>query len=261
MAILITRSFEKADRRKVSGLHRIKEISHVVLMVSRVTAVSYRLDRRRPRMSWVGGRRIVLKWFMVWNVVGNHLAADRRNRRPFAAGCAVFILHAQIEAAAEPSPCHVGLVQQVADVVPAHGNKHARRRGANVADRVRVANQGVRAISPIGKAALSIADIDDAVRLTRYQIDRARRRWPEGRPEGIVAHRKALGVIPHRGHRIAIEIPHRQAGRVQRRSLVSLWRIPLAHRFRKQIHQSGMEGKLFCGVIVILVCGRGLRSF
>ena len=83
--------------------------------------------------------------------------------------------------------------------------------------------------------------------------------------------RIALRVVPHRGDGVAVVVAHHQA--------LGLVRILLAARYvfavepllhlrrtqdagvaRKRVHQSGVEGTLLGGVVVVLVRGCGLRA-
>src|SRR5947209_12146529 len=77
VTILEARSFQVADCRKISGLDCVEEVVDVVLMVC-FPVVPDLSDRSRTRVSSIGGRSVVLKWLMMWNVVDVGHASDRR---------------------------------------------------------------------------------------------------------------------------------------------------------------------------------------
>jgi len=79
------------------------------------------------------------------------------------------------------------------------------------------------------------------MRLTRDQVDRARRRWSEGGAEGIVVEREVLGVVPQRGHRVAVVVIERQ--------------IVGARQQIEVVHQPAVDGFLLVGIVMVVAAG------
>lgn len=101
-------------------------------------------------MRRICSRLVVLERLVVRNVVGFGGGGDRRSRRALAAGRAVAVRDAQVEASGEEAPRHAFVVEQVADVLTAELHRFPSRGRAHVAHRISVAHQR--------QAAIAIAD-------------------------------------------------------------------------------------------------------
>ncbi len=214
-------------------------------------------DRRRAGVAEVPRRRVVLERLMMRTVVV-HIAPDGRGcRTARATGRAVGIDGGQVEAALEPAPANILGVQEVADILARHLGGRARRRRADIAVRIAVAehreaalavgNDVVDGVGGIG--AVARRETGRAVGLAGDQVDRAGRGWAEGRAVGIIAHREMLRVIPQRCDGVAVEIAHHQALGVEDASAAGAGR---AGVLRKQVHLAAVEGRLLGAVGVIL---------
>src|SRR6516162_1493081 len=82
-------------------------------------------------------------------------------------GGAVGVFDGQVKSAHERAPGHSCFTEQVADVLALHPHLITSCRGANVADRIGVADHRHRAIASVGLVASSIQDLIDAVGLSR----------------------------------------------------------------------------------------------
>src|SRR5205085_12183076 len=135
----------------------------------------------------IGSRGVVLKPGMVGNIValGLAVAADMR-------GLAV------AEPAVEPSPTHTLGIEQVADILAAHGDGFTVR--ALVEGRLRIANDRAASYIP-GKEP---CDSGGPVRLAGDQVDHSRRRRTKSSVERVVVHGKVLCVIPECRYSVAV---------------------------------------------------------
>ena len=219
--------------------------------------------RARPRMIEVRRRSIILERLVMRNIVLLIGIVQRRGRRAArTTGSPVGIGERKVEAALEPAPGNIAVVQKIADVLTRHRRGRAAARGrAAVAGRVGIAHQRIAAL-PIGNLAAGRGrahrnaagrarescllrgngpgDIfDDPVGLPSDKVDRARRRRPELRAIAIVVQRKMLRVVPHSRDGVAVVIPHHQAGGVERAGAAGASRAgifsgtgPLSHRHK-----------------------------
>src|SRR5260370_32615827 len=113
-----------------------------------------------------------------------------------AGGLAGAVDGAGLESALEPTPGEAFRVQQVADVLPAHGDQRLGGDGAIVQ---RGRRPGVAYDRPRGNVASRAAVSNrGAVSLSGDEVQGARRGWTKRGAEGIVAHCEMLRVIPER---------------------------------------------------------------
>src|SRR5579875_2334273 len=122
---------------------------------------------------------------MVRNIVGDTRSANifmRRTTDNWSAGS-----RGGREAALEPAPGDIVLVEQIANVRAAHRERCSFRR-AGIIRRVHI-----EGICPIYKRAVRCGS---SIRLTGDQIERTRSRWSKGCAKGIIAHGKVLSIVP-----------------------------------------------------------------
>ena len=110
-------------------------------MVGGIACMADRRDRGRTRVRRVGGRGVVLEGLVMRNVVRFRSLGDRRGGAALAAGGAVRIGDREVEAALEQSPGDARGVEQVADILAAEADRLTRRGGADVAERIGIADQ------------------------------------------------------------------------------------------------------------------------
>ncbi len=155
VAVLVGRRLDVAHGRQrgaAGAVKRVGEVRHVVLVVGLV-GVADLGERARREVGRVRGRRVVLERVVVRNVVGGRGAADVRVRGAAdrqGVGRARCVGGAGgREAALEPAPGDVRVVQQVADVLAGHRGQGAVGGvvavGAVVVVRVLVAVQRAKA--------------------------------------------------------------------------------------------------------------------
>jgi hypothetical protein len=86
-----------------------------------------------------------------------------------------------------------------------------------------------------------------------HEVDRARRRGPERRAVGVVAHREVLRVVPQRRDGVAVVVVHdlRRVARRPERARAGAG----ADRLHEVVHLAFVEGLLLVGVVVVLVAG------
>ncbi len=193
------------------------------------------------------------------DVVGRPDVRHAGGRAAPAVGRAVGVGRGPVESALEPAPRDAGLRQGIADVRAAHRDLGLRRRRADVADRVGVADERQAAVSAIGGPARAVERPHDAVGLPGHEVEGARRRRSERRPVPVVAHGEVLRVVPERGHRVAVVVAERETGRAERTGGRVGRPVAAADRMRKEIHEAGVERELLRRVVVILIGGGGLR--
>src|SRR5262249_27441978 len=97
-----------------------------------------------------------------------------------------------------------------------------------------------------------------SVRLPGDQIDRSGRGWTEVRGEVVIADGKVLRVVPQRGDRIAVEIPHDIAGCTGGRAAA---RSGSRSRFLHHLVDEAMVVSfLLCFVLMVLIARGRVRS-
>src|SRR5262249_17709242 len=117
------------------------------------------------------------------NVIGDGGSRNRRNRAPATSGAAVGIADREVEAAFEPSPGQARGGKQIADVLSEHFIGKFPGPRANVAERLRVADQRKSALS-VGNLSAGAIRVHrrrfvDAVGLAGNQVDGAGSGWTE----------------------------------------------------------------------------------
>src|SRR5262249_5243390 len=148
------------------------------------------------------------------------------------------------EPALEPAPGEAGGVQEVAEVATVHavlsdlhgvaGRAVVHQRLWVADDRLPIAAQLTRQVTVGG---------GDAVRVPGDQVERAGCRGAEGRAVGVVAHGEGLGVVPQRGHGIAVVVVHDVAG-LAPLAVDGGRTCPVAGELRELVHRATVEGLL-----------------
>ncbi len=211
-----------------------------------VIGISDVLDAIRPRVGGVGRGRVILKPSVVRNVVVLlHTGIDRGGGAR-APGRPVGIGQGQVETAHEAAPGDVRGVEKIADIVAGH-RRRVTGAGAGVVPGIHVADHRVAA-DTVGNVeaglAIGIKNNVHAVQLTGdgFQSAGSRRAVTVG--AGVVAHGEVLGVVPHAGHGVAVEVTHYHAGRTEHaRSAGRAY----AGIERKQIGRAIVKGLLLGG--------------
>ena len=127
-------------------------------MIRRVAVMADRRNRGRPRVRRIRGRGVVLERLMMRNVVGLLRVGDGRGVAALAAGRAVGIDGAEVEAALEESPGDAGGVQKVADVLAAELDRLAGGGRADIADRIGIADEREAAVAVADRGAARVDD-------------------------------------------------------------------------------------------------------
>ena len=173
------------------------------------------------------------------------------------------------EPALEPTPGEPCRVQLVADVRALE--RHGVTRRAVVPVRLSVAGEreaaeavrrdvGIRSSRGRDRRTVRLVRGVDPAGVAGGDVDRARGGRPERGAERVVAHRVVLGVVPERGHRVAVVVVHddlriaersargRPAARVVRSAV-------RADALDELVHQAVVERLLLVAVVVVLVAG------
>src|SRR6266851_1219599 len=137
MSVLVRWRFEEVHRREIARLDRGKEVVDVILMI-RGTGVSNFRNRRGPRVTWIGGRRVVLEESMMRDVIAR--CTRKAGRTPLAARGSIGVLHREVKPTHERPPTNTSRVEQIADILSLHSHHRAAR--ANVPDWVRIVYYG-----------------------------------------------------------------------------------------------------------------------
>src|SRR5579885_1200228 len=107
-------------------------------------------------------------------------AGQARRAAALASGGAVRVGDRQVETAHERTPRDSRGVEQIADILAGHLDLVAGGCRANVANRVGVADQRQSAVAVADFEVAARIQVDrNSVGLSGYEIERARRRWPE----------------------------------------------------------------------------------
>ncbi len=276
MAVLVLGGLEEAHRGQVVVGDRLVEVAQVVLVV-RLAVVADLGEVLRGGVVRVGRGLVVLERVMVRAVVLDLSAADVGVGVAAALGVGPGhpgVGGARGEAALEPAPGDVLLVEQVADVLAGHLTQRGAAGvvvvGAVVVGRVRVGVDGADALGVrrvhrvrvrgggpgrVGGAARA-GDRDHAVGLARDQVQRAGGGRPVGGVEGVVGQRVLLGVVPHAGDGVAVVVVHGQA----RRAVQAAGAGVLGRVLHEQVVLAAVERQLLRRVAVVLVAGQQVRG-
>src|SRR5580693_3075817 len=144
MAVLNCDGFEEAYLGEIARLDGRKEVLDVVFVIGRIARVTDRGDRVGTRVGGIRSGRVVLERSVMGNVIRLR-TDDRRGRLAVAAGAAVGIYTAQVEASGKPAPGDAGGVEQVADILTAHLRLSPATR-ANVVEWIGIADDGHSAV-------------------------------------------------------------------------------------------------------------------
>src|SRR5262249_52767561 len=117
--VLVSLRLQEAHGGGNAGADRGKEIPEGKFMVGRAIVVPFN-EGCRPRVVRIGGRCVVLKPCVVWNIILSRRCES--GRTPFATGSAVCVLNRKIEPTHERSPSHTRGVEQVTDILSSHGD-------------------------------------------------------------------------------------------------------------------------------------------
>src|SRR5580698_2853544 len=259
VAILIARRLQERDGGKNALAQRGEEIRGVVLVVGR-TGVSDFIDRSRTRVSRVRGGSVILKRLVVRNVVSLGDGGDARGGGALALRGAVGVHRREIESSLEEAPADARVVQQVADVLAAHAEFFAGRSGADVTDRIGVADHGRVAVAAIDDRAGAVFVVAHAVGLAGDQVQRAVGGGTEVRVIRVVAHCEVLRIVPVSGDGVAVVVAHHETGGIEnRRSALSAGGgAAQAGVLRIEVHAAEVVRLLLGRVVVILVRGGSL---
>src|SRR5271170_4345721 len=146
VAVLISWGLQETEGGEVTPLDGVKEVVNVVLVICR-TAVPDLFDRSRTRMRRVSCAGVILERLVVRNVI---LLVDGGYRRSGTAGASrrpIRVRDGQVEASFKEAPGNSLVIQKVADALAAHAEFFASGRGANVAEWIGVAVDGVAAVT------------------------------------------------------------------------------------------------------------------
>ena len=256
VAILERWSLQEVYGWEVAGAHGSIEVIDVIVVI-RLTTVTNFSDIGWPGMCWVGRRSPVLEKRMVGNIVAS--GGGDACRSASAALRPIGICDRQVEATHERAPAHAGTVQEIADVLAGQLHLVARGSGANVANRIRVANNSERTTAAVGLTSRSIEVRCQAVRLPRNKINQPRSGRAKGRAVGIVAHCKMLSVVPESSDGVAVEVSEvKTFGSRDWRSI--RWRASSANIQGEEVHQAHVHSGLLGSIGVILIVRGRLRT-
>ena len=249
--MLITGRLQETHRGKVASAHRVEKVVDIVLMIGRVAIVARSLKSTWDGMLPIGSGGVILKRCMMRNVISLRDTGDLRRVRALASGGSVRVRDRQVETALEPAPANAGRIQQVANVLTAHLQHFASSCRTHIAEGIGITDYGETTVSvrmpPLPFMFCTTPSVWPATTL-RALPSTAQTSFHRRCHSGVI-----LRVVPQRGHRIAVEVPHDHSRRP------NLWRSRVRWRSRgphvkwKKVHQSAIKRHLLRTVIVVLV--------
>src|SRR5277367_4495753 len=225
VAIKCALGLEIGNRGKPTLSERRIEKAQIVLVVGLVGFADLGQVARR-QVGWIRRRRIVLKRFVMGNVVMGPGWRGQADARSAARGRSVGVRTGEGKSTSKPAPSDVLLVQQVAHVRARHGDAgglrctYVRGRQAIVIARAWVADQRAGSQSAgdgstrvaSGYAIGSQRNQGSAARVAGNEVNGADARRAEVCAIGVIAHGEVLGVVPKAGEGAAVVIAHHDAG-------------------------------------------------
>src|SRR5258708_3868818 len=202
-------------------------------------------------------RRVVLEESVRRNVIAG--CSRRARRAPLAARGSIRVCYREVKPAHERPPTYTGRVEQIANILSLHAYYRAAR--AYVTNRVRIVYYRERSGSSVDhcEGGGRGGNVNCSVSLARNKVQQTRSGRAKAGAIGIVAHGEMLRVVPQSCDRVAIKVGKVQTCRAADAS-ARWWRTGLPYEQREQIHNSVVEGLLFCLVAVALVPCDGLRT-
>jgi hypothetical protein len=183
----------------------------------------------------VSGGRVVLKRFVVGDVIGFGAERQRAGFAGPAQGFTDVVRRAALRRAVGPAggglettlevtPRDALRVKQITDVLVVGAELHLVSARAVVTEGLRIVDKGPLAVTGVVYDHVRRERLPawhefgcHSVGLARYQVDVTGRRRSERGVVEVVAHRIVLSVVPQRGHRVAVVVGHHQTRGVKGR--------------------------------------------